>query len=259
MGFNFKKKFGQNFLQDAAIINDIVSSINPSEDDLIIEIGPGGGALTRLLVKYNSNMFAYEIDTDTKEYLSSLENEKFQVIYDDFLERNIIDDLKNIKYNDLYIIGNLPYYITTPIIKKIIDANLNPKEMVFMVQKEVADRFSATPGSREYGSISVFLNYYFDIKRLFIVGKNKFYPVPNVDSAVIKLVRKDIKEEIDIEKFNKFVKDCFQFKRKNLRNNLKNYNKEQIEKLFSEEGYSLDNRSEDIPYEVFVRVVKKMG
>lgn len=257
MSFNFKKKFGQNFLQDKQIIQNIVDSINVSENDLIIEIGPGAGALTSRLKKKGSQVLCYEIDEDVRQYLDQLVDDRLNIIYDDFLNRNITVDLEKFDYDNLYIIGNLPYYITTPIILKLIESNLNIKEAVFMVQKEVADRFSAKPKTREYGSISVFLNYFFDIKRLFIVGKNKFYPVPNVDSAVIKLTAKAEKLPVDFNKFNQFVKDCFQFKRKNLRNNLSKYDKDRINSILIENGFSLDNRAEDLPYEVFVDIVNK--
>lgn len=255
--FNFKKKFGQNFLQDNNIIQNIVNAINPTEKDLVIEIGPGGGALTKLLKKSNAFVLAYEIDKDVQVYLDKLVDDKLQVIYDDFLNRDILQDIKNIEYENLYIIGNLPYYITTPIILKIIESNLKIKDAVFMVQKEVAERFSASPKTREYGSISVFLNYYFDIKNLFVVGKKCFYPMPNVDSAVIKLTSKDKRLDVDMDKFNKIVKSSFQFKRKNLRNNLKQFNLDKINSILEENGYSLDNRAEDLPYEVFVDIANK--
>lgn len=126
-----------------------------------------------------------------------------------------------------------------------------------MVQKEVADRFSSLPGTRDYGSITVFLNYYFDIKKLFVVGKNNFVPKPNVDSAVIKLISKSKRLEVNVDKFNKIVKESFQFKRKNLNNNLKNYNREKIDVILKEHGYSLSNRAEDLSYEVFIAIANK--
>lgn len=254
MEFNFKKKYGQNFLTNQGIINNIVDSINPSEKDLIIEIGPGGGALTRKLKKYNANLLCYEVDEDTSKYLTELIDEKTRVIYDDFLKRDINKDIVSISYDNLYVIGNLPYYITTPIITKIIEDGLKVKEAVFMVQKEVADRFSSLPGTRDYGSVTVFLNYYFDIKKLFVVGKNNFVPKPNVDSAVIKLKSKSNRLEVNVDKFNRLVKESFQFKRKNLNNNLKNYNCEKIDVILKEHGYSLSNRAEDLSYEVFVDI-----
>lgn len=253
--FNFKKKFGQNFLQDKNVIYKIVDSIGATKDDLVIEIGPGGGALTKYIKLIGCKYIGYEIDTDVKQYLDTFVSDDFNFIYGDFLDSNIEDDIKNIDYNNLYIVGNLPYYITTPIIIKIISANLKVKNMVFMVQKEVAERFSAKPKTREYGSISVFLNYHFDIKNLFVVPKKCFYPVPGVDSAVVSLSSKENKLDVDFDKFNKLVKDCFQFKRKNLRNNLKMYDKLKIENILNKHGFSLDNRAEDLPYEVFVDIV----
>lgn len=255
MKFNFKKKYGQNFLQDNFIIDRIVSSINPTPNDLIIEIGPGNGALTKDLVSLNSYLIAYEIDTDLMTSLTSLESEKVKIIFDDFLKRDIKEDIIDIKYDNLYIIGNLPYYITTPIITKIIEDNLIPTEMAFMVQKEVAERFSAKPKTREYGSITVFLNYYFNVQNLFVVNRNKFYPIPNVDSAVIKFTRRNELLDTDLNKFNKFVRDSFNFKRKNLRNNLKNYDEEKISKILNDLDKSLDNRAEDLTYEDFIYIV----
>lgn len=257
MEFNFKKKYGQNFLTNQGIINNIVGAISPSERDLIIEIGPGGGALTRKLKKYNANMLCYEVDEDTAKYLTELIDEKTRIIYDDFLKRDINKDIENITYDNLYIIGNLPYYITTPIITKIIEEDIRVKEGVFMVQKEVADRFSSSKGTRDYGSITVFLNYYFDIKKLFVVGKNNFVPKPNVDSAVIKLISKSNRLNVDKDKFNRIVRDAFQFKRKNLNNNLKDYARDKVNEILQSHGYSLSNRAEDLSYEIFVDIANK--
>ena len=257
MEFNFKKKFGQNFLYDKTTINNIVASIDAKPDDLIIEIGPGVGSLTKNLVKKECHLIAYEIDIDTMEYLSFLEGDKVQIIYDDFLKRDIKEDIKNINYNRLFIVGNLPYYITTPIITEIIDSGVNPNEMIFMVQKEVADRFTAKVSTREYGSISVFLNYFFEIKKLFLVDRRKFKPVPNVGSAVIKFVRRDNLLPVDMEKFQKLVRDAFHFKRKNLRNNLKKYNLNKIEAILDEHGFTLDHRAENLDYKVFVDIANK--
>lgn len=252
MKFNFKKKFGQNFLQDKNVINDIVSSVDVKEKDLVIEIGPGAGALTKKLVATGAYVLAYEIDTDLMDDLKKLENDRVKIFFEDFLKRDILDDIKDIKYDKLYIIGNLPYYITTPIITKIIDESIQPDEMVFMVQKEVALRFSSHPKSKDYGSITVFLNYYFNVQNLFVVNRNKFYPVPNVDSAVIKFTRREKLLDTDVMLFNKFVRDSFTFKRKNLRNNLKNYDLKKVENILKCIDKSLDNRAEDLSYEEFV-------
>lgn len=257
--FKFKKKYGQNFLKNQMVIYDIVDSIYPNDDDLVIEIGPGGGALTSKLLEKGNNTLCYEIDKEASIYLDKLESDRLHVIYDDFLKRDIKKDLADYKYNKLYIIGNLPYYITTPIITKIIESDLDVEEMVFMVQKEVAVRFSAKPGTRNYGSISVFLNYFYDIDNMFTVPKKYFYPVPNVDSAVIKLTSKKDRIKVDTKLFSKFVKDCFQFKRKNLRNNLFKYDREKIDTILREHDLSLDNRAEDMSYEIFVDIVNRLN
>lgn len=256
--FNFKKKFGQNFLIDKDKTQRIVDLVNASENDLIIEIGPGAGALTKRLVKKNANLICYEIDEDTKEYLLPLENDKTKIIYKDFLTTDIKEDTKDIKYDNLYIVGNLPYYITTPIIEHIIKTELNVKKLVFMVQKEVGDRFSSKPGSREYGSITVFLNYYFNINKEFIVGRNCFNPAPNVDSIVISLNTKENRIPVDMAKFDRLVRDSFQFKRKNIRNNLRQYDLEKIDAILSEHGYSINNRSEELSYDIFVDLCNKL-
>ena len=257
MKFNFKKKFGQNFLTDNTVIDIIVGLIPATENDLIIEVGPGAGALTKKLKQYNANLIAYEIDHDTEDYLLPLEDDKTKIIYDDFLKRDIKNDIEGIKYDNLYIIGNLPYYITTPIITNIINSNLDVKKIVIMIQKEVADRFSARPNSKEYGSITVFLNYFFNIRKELIVSKKKFNPMPNVDSAVISLNRRDNLEKTDFEKFNKLVKDSFQFKRKNLRNNLRNYDINKLEEILQSIGFTLNDRAETLTYEDFVYITNE--
>ena len=153
-----KKSLGQNFLIDQNVISKIVTEVSACDDDLIIEIGPGQGALTKKLKKYNANLICYEVDKDLSNILSKLENNKTKVIWQDFLKSNIKEDIKNIKYNKLFIVGNLPYYITTPIIEHIMDSDINLDKLVIMVQKEVAGRFLALPHTKENGYISVILN-----------------------------------------------------------------------------------------------------
>ena len=250
--FNFKKKFGQNFLIDKDKTQRIVDLINANEEDLIIEIGPGAGALTKRLIKKNAKLICYEIDTDTKEYLLPLENEKTKIVYKDFLSANVQEEIKDIEYNNLYIVGNLPYYITTPIIEKIIKEEVDVKKMVFMVQKEVGERFASKPNTREYGSITVFLNYYFNIKQEFIVGRKCFNPAPNVDSMVISLNQKPERVKVDMKKFDKLVRDSFQFKRKNLRNNLKNYDLNKVNEILSKYNLDITHRAEELDYKVFI-------
>ena len=197
-----KKSLGQNFLVDNNIIDKIINEITSDSNDLIVEIGPGRGALTKRLKEKGSFLIAYEVDKDLENILSRLEDDRTKIIWQDFLECNIKENIKDIKYNKLFIVGNLPYYITTPIIEHIIDSNINFDELVIMVQKEVADRFLANPKTKDYGYISVLLQYYFDIKRVCNVSKYSFNPVPKVESTVLSFRVKKIRADVDIEKYN---------------------------------------------------------
>lgn len=254
--FEYKKSLGQNFLIDKNIINKIINSIDLKEEPLIIEIGPGSGALTKELVKLNANIISFEIDTRLKSELDKLcnENNNLEIIYEDFLKIDLKEFLKQKKYKNLYFVANLPYYITTAIINKITEES-NPKEMILMVQKEVADRFSAHPNTRDYGSISVFLQYNYDISKVVLVPKTCFYPSPKVDSVVIKFETRENKvKALNEEKFYKLIKDSFQFKRKNLRNNLKGYNQDKINEILKEYNKDLTARAEEISVEEFINI-----
>ena len=251
--FRFKKNLGQNFLQDEKILQNIVESVMCTEDDCIVEIGPGHGALTKYLVKYNCPVIAFEIDREVKPVLDRIKAPNLRVVYEDFMKVNVKEYLPD-NYKNLYIIANIPYYITTPILEKIIAENLNEKSCTLMVQKEVADRFSAKSGSKDYGSISVYLDYYYQVKKLFEVPRKAFYPVPNVDSAIIKLDKKAKRDLADENNFFKFVKSAFQFKRKNLRNNLKNYDLEKINSILVKYNHSLQNRAEEISLKEFLDI-----
>jgi len=258
VNYNFKKKFGQNFLIDNNVINNIIGSIQIEDESLIIEIGPGSGNLTKELQKTGAKIIAYEIDLETKEYLDKLENEKTKIIYEDFLNRDIKQDVNEMEYQELHVIANLPYYITTPIIEKIIKSNINPKTMILMVQKEVADRLSAKPKTKDYGFITVYLNYYFNIKKLFNVSKTAFKPIPKVDSAVLKFEKQNEYKINDEEKFISLIKDAFKHKRKNLNNNLTAYNKELIESILLKYDLSLKSRAEEVPIEVFIEITNAL-
>lgn len=256
--FNFKKKYGQNFLINESILNTIADSICPTNEDLIIEIGPGGGALTKKLKKYNSNLICFEIDQDTKVFLEKLVDDKTTIYYEDILETNIEEKISKIKYNNLYIIGNLPYYITTKIITSIISSTLKPKKQVFMVQKEVADRFTSEPGNREYGYITVLLNYFYNIERIIDVPKEDFNPMPKVDSAVVKFISKNVETVENFDLFNTFLKDCFKFKRKKLLNNLQKYNKDKILEVLNKKHYSENVRAEELSLEDFIDLYRNI-
>ncbi len=260
--FQFKKKYGQNFLKDDSIPNKIVSASNIPEDTLVIEIGPGAGSLTKKLASVAKQVLAYEVDLSLEEILDDVlyQHSNVDIIYDDFLKRNLEEDLKNYEYQHLYVVANLPYYITTPILMHLIESRLLIDQVVVMVQKEVGDRFCAKPKTRDYGSITVFLNYYFNIRKLFDVSRNCFVPKPNVDSVILSLKRKEnFLEVIDFSFFSQLVRDSFQYKRKNLRNNLKNYDLPKIESVLQKFNYQLTSRAEELPLEVFVEMSNKLS
>ena len=255
--FVFKKKFGQNFLTDDNVLNNIVSSANIDKDTLVIEIGCGAGALTKKLSLVSKKVLGYEIDESLKPILYTVDAD---IIYGDFLKRNIKEDLKKYDYKKLYVVANLPYYITTPIITKIIEDEIDVDKIVVMVQKEVGNRFSAIPNTKEYNSLTIFLNYYFNIKKLFVVSKNVFIPKPNVDSIVISLEKKERNYNIENETlFFKIVKDAFVQKRKTLKNNLRNYNFDIISKVLKDAGYNDDVRAESLPIEMFIKISNELN
>lgn len=255
--FIFKKSLGQNFLKNRALVERIASCVPLTKNDLVIEVGPGLGIMSSLLCDIAGSVLAYEIDERLEDPLLYLASKKgnLKVIFNDFLNCNVLEDIENYEYDKLYFISNLPYYITTPIITKIIEDQVPVTAMVIMVQKEVGDRFVAQPGSKEYGSLTVFLNYYFDIKKQFLVKKTEFKPMPKVDSEVVLLKKKDnLLSVINFQHFQKLVKDSFQFKRKTIRNNLKNYDLTIVEKILLQNKFSLMSRAEEIPVEVFVNI-----
>ena len=198
MKFDYKKSLGQNFLKDKNIINKISESINPSQKDLIVEIGPGAGALTKELIKKDCDVICFEIDERLRSILDEIKNSKTNIIFNDFLKVDLKDYIKP-NYERIFFVGNLPYYITTAIINKIVEES-DPYEITIMIQKEVANRFRANPNTKEYNSLSVFLQYNFDIVKVCDVSKNCFEPIPKVDSMVIKLKKKKEKLKVKDEK-----------------------------------------------------------
>lgn len=255
--FNFKKKFGQNFIADENTINSIIKLSLIDKDTMVIEVGPGAGSLTYKLCETAKNVLCYEIDDSLKDILdSNLSKYNYvEIIYGDFLKADVLKDLKKYSYKKLYLVANLPYYITTPIITKIIDDGIDIDKIVVMVQKEVGDRFTAKVGTKEYSSLSIFLSYYFDIRKVLNVSKNVFIPKPNVDSIVVEFDRKKEKLKLRNEKlFFELVRNSFTQKRKTLRNNLKNYNLNNIEETLKKYNMDLSVRAEKLPIEVFIDI-----
>lgn len=249
-----KKSLGQNFLKDEKILNDIFHSFDATKDDLIIEIGPGKGALTKRIKDKHSRIIAYEIDTDLIPFLNKINADNLIIKNQDFLLSDLKNDIKSIKNDKLFIIGNLPYYITTPIIKYIIDSGLFVDEMLFMVQEEVANRFSAKPGAKDYGSMTLYLNYFFKVEKLFKVSKKCFDPEPKVESAIIKLTRRDRTFKVDESKYFKLIDDAFTQKRKTLKNNLKDYDWNKIVEILKKHNLNELVRAEELDEEIFIEI-----
>lgn len=251
--FNYKKSLGQNFLIDKNIINKIIDEVDVNEDDLIIEIGPGSGALTKELRLLNANVFSFEIDKRLEKDLLELESNNVHFIFQDFLKVDLKKFLIDKKYKRLFFVGNLPYYITSAIINKIIN-ECDAYKIIIMIQKEVGLRYMANPCSKDYSSITVHLQYNFDIKKVCDVSKNCFYPVPKVDSMVLKLVTKEKAKLNDRNLFESLIRASFALKRKNIRNNLKKYDLEIVEEVLGKYNKDLTSRAEEITVNEFVEI-----
>jgi 16S rRNA (adenine1518-N6/adenine1519-N6)-dimethyltransferase len=261
--FNFRKQYGQNFLIDEGVLEDIIDKSGITEDDCVLEIGPGIGTLTQYLAEKSRHVVAVEIDKALIPILADTlsDYDNVTVINDDILKVDITRIVG--EYNSgkpIKVVANLPYYITTPIINKIINEKLDVKQMILMVQKEVGERFSAKPNTKDYSSITVFLNYYYEIRKEFLVSRNCFYPQPNVDSVIISFTRKEKKLKVNNEdKFFKLIRDSFVQKRKTLRNNLKEYDFNKIESILESRGFQKDVRAEALPLELFVEISNNLG
>ena len=260
-GFEIKKKFGQNFITDENIINSIINKSNIDEDTLVIEVGPGIGSLTYKLCQNASNVIAFEIDKTLENLLKETLKEfnNCEIIYEDFLKANVANYIKKYNCKKIYLVANLPYYITTPIIMKVIEDKLEIEKLVIMVQKEVGNRFKAKPNSKEYNSLSVYLEYYFEINKIMDVSPNVFIPKPNVDSIVLELVSKKEKAKVKNEElFFKLIKDSFVQKRKTIKNNLKSYDLNIIEKVLKKYNLNLSTRAEQIDLSIFVEIANEL-
>lgn len=257
----FKKKFGQNFLKSVSVVKRIVDTANIEGKSLVVEVGPGGAIMTRELAKVAKNVLAYEIDIELFDELNKRISgfDNINLLFQDFLTSDLCSDVLKFEYDNLYFVSNVPYYITTPIIMKLISSGLHFKKIVMMVQKEVGDRFATSCGSKEYGSISVLLQYYFNVKKEFLVSRREFVPVPNVDSVIVSFSEKDDKLPVcDLNFFEQVVRDSFQFKRKNLRNNLKKYNLDIVAGVLSKYGKDLSVRAEALEIRVFVDLANSL-
>ncbi|MXQ49052.1 16S rRNA (adenine(1518)-N(6)/adenine(1519)-N(6))-dimethyltransferase RsmA [Streptococcus pneumoniae] len=227
-GFTFKKSFGQNFLTDTNILQKIVDTAEIDKNVNVIEIGPGIGALTEFLAENAAEVMAFEIDDRLVPILADTlrDFDNVQVINQDVLKSDLQTEIQKFKNPDLPIkvVANLPYYITTPILMHLIESKIPFTEFVVMMQKEVADRISAEPNTKAYGSLSIAVQYYMTAKVAFIVPRTVFVPAPNVDSAILKMVRREnpLVQVQDEDFLFDVSKASFVHRRKTLWNNLTN-------------------------------------
>lgn len=225
-GFTFKKSFGQNFLTDTNILQKIVDTAEIDKNVNVIEIGPGIGALTEFLAENAAEVMAFEIDDRLIPILADTlrDFDNVKVINEDILKSDLQSCIKEFANPDLPIkvVANLPYYITTPILMHLIESKIPFAEFVVMMQKEVADRISAEPNTKAYGSLSIAVQYYMTAKVAFVVPRTVFVPAPNVDSAILKMTRREqpLVQVKDEDFFFRVSKISFVHRRKTLWNNL---------------------------------------
>lgn len=269
-GFSFKKSLGQNFLIDTNVLNNIVDCAELESHSGAIEIGPGIGALTEQLAKRCERVVAFEIDQRLipilRETLAPYPHTT--VVHSDILEADIhsVINANFKKGQDLMVVANLPYYVTTPILMKLLEEKLPIRGIVVMIQKEVAERISAKPGTKNYGSLSIAAQYYAKATTEIIVPKTVFVPQPNVDSAVLKLTLLD-KPAVEVnseEFFFKLVRASFAQRRKTLINNLTHNlftkaEKEMIEKALLECNIDPTRRGETLSMEEFALLANRLG
>ncbi|MBO0588066.1 16S rRNA (adenine(1518)-N(6)/adenine(1519)-N(6))-dimethyltransferase RsmA [Sporosarcina sp. E16_8] len=265
-GFSLKKSLGQNFLIDPNILRNIISHAGLSEKTGVIEIGPGIGALTEHLARSAGKVVAFEIDGRLlpvlEDTLSPYDN--VTIVHQDILEADLLQVMQDhfADYEDVVVVANLPYYVTTPIIMKFLLGKVPVAGMVVMMQKEVADRITAVPGTKAYGSLSIAIQYYMDAEVAMIVPKTVFMPQPNVESAVLRLTRKETAPAKVIDEDFMFVvsRGSFVQRRKTILNNLQSslpngkLKKEVILKAFEQIGMDPGRRGETLSIEEFANL-----
>ncbi len=262
-GFNFSKSLGQNFLTDKGVIDGIIEGAGVTREDLVIEIGPGIGVLTAAAAEKAGKVIAIEIDSNLIEILADTlsEYDNVTVINENVVKMNLKDLISKeagVEYKNVKVIGNLPYYITTSIIMKLLESHLPIENITIMMQKEVADRIKEGPGSRTYGALSVAVQYYCTVEVVEEVPKEVFMPKPKVDSTVLRL---DMRKEppvklISEDMFFRCVKAGFSQRRKTLLNSLTGtgFSKDILSKCLENAGIDSKRRAETLSLQDFANI-----
>ena len=240
-----KKKWGQNFLIDSNTINKIVSSINFTKNDRLLEIGPGKGAITKKLGENAKSLTAIEIDSNLSNMLKKDCDKNIKIINDDFMKI----DLENIDAN--IIVGNLPYYITTPILFKIFQSKLKWEKGYFLMQKEVAERIVSLPNQKSYGRLTIMCQIFSNPKILFNISPNVFRPIPKVDSSFVEFTRNKKSDIINYIRFENIIRKIFNTRRKKLKNCID----EEMQLNIDSNSELLEKRPENISIEEFIQLI----
>ncbi len=260
--FEFKKKFGQNFIFDTNLLSAIVKDAGITKNDVVIEIGVGAGTLTQEICKQAKFVYGFEIDKELEPIIKqNVTNENFKLVLQDFMKVENFEILK-LAPNGFKVVANLPYYITTPIIFKLLEIN-TLQSLSIMVQKEVAERIVASHATKNYGTITAQIDSIGKASISRIVNRKMFCPEPNVDSAIVKIDIIKNKYKIDNFSLHKKVIDCaFQMRRKTLSNNLKStfsLNNDQITSLCESVGINPSVRGETLTTEQFVNLSNELN
>ena len=269
-GFKFKKSLGQNFLVDTNVIRNIIDAAGIDKKSGVIEIGPGMGSLTEQLAKHAKHVLAFEIDQRLipilGETLSPYDN--VTVINEDILKADVASAIETNLHDcdEIFVVANLPYYITTPILMGLLEKHLNINSYVVMMQKEVGERLSAAPSTKAYGSLSIAVQYYTDVKRIMVVPKGVFMPPPNVDSLVVKLTTLE-SPRVDVEDetlFFKLTRGAFVQRRKTILNNYMSLiqdskeHKARIVEWLEESGVAPSRRGESLDLNDYAQLSNNM-
>ena len=253
---NFKKKFGQNFIFDKNLLSAICDDAKISTNDEVLEIGAGAGTLTTQISQNAKKVVSYEIDRDLQEHLLGLNLSNVKFVFGDIMDyetKKIEEDFAG----EYKMIANLPYYITTPIIFKFLNESEKIKSLTIMVQKEVAQRMTALHGNKDWGVLSVMINFFGKAVINRIVSRKNFHPQPNVDSAVVTIeIDRNKFPEIDKNKFYKFIQAVFSMRRKTLRNNLSTLISKEELLRFDEKILSM--RAEMLSFEQLTQIYLKI-
>ena len=260
--FRFNKQFGQNFITDSNFLASMVQSAAITSDDIVVEVGPGAGTLTREIAKVAKKVYAFEIDRNLapvlEETLKDFNN--VEVFFKD-IQKVTQEELKQLIGGDYKVVANIPYYITTPIIMKFLEQDYKPKSISVMIQKEVAYRLVSKASDADYGVITLAIGLEGQARIVKEVSRDMFYPVPNVDSAIVRIDIEDKYKDLDKSKVKKVIKAAFSMRRKTLTNCLMSsfsLNREKIENILNELALDTKVRGENLDLDNFIQLTQKL-